>query len=357
MGRPQKKGLDHFCLPVDFFSQDIISALRSEFGLKGEISLIKILCNVFRYGYYLKWNPSMRLRILGELPGVNAELLGQIVQRLVKWGFFDAELYRKHRVLTSAQIQQEYFSLTRRRRQSERLPYLLIIADINGVSADNNGVYVCNNSVNVDNNPVIEDINGILQNNSPDNIGVFAGNNEIIEDINGVSADNNGVYVCNNSVNVDNNPKTENFFPFPPITPLSYKEKKITPIGVIKKKKGKKELCGNEGGRRKEKSCAKKEKTVQNPPTLEQVEEYCRQINSSVDAKKFLSNYSAVGWVTGNGIPITDWRAKLDEWTINEKTKCNDNGKKNSGAGNAIASGDPQLPHKKGDTVWSGSDI
>ena len=351
MGRPQKKGVPHFPLSVDFFSQDLVCALRSEFGLKGEITLVKMLCQVFRHGYYLKWNTSTRMHLLGQLPGVNSELLSQIVQRLVKWGYFDRELFREHKVLTNAGIQQQYFSLTRRRQQPRNIPYLLVSVDNIGVSVDINGVSVYNNSVSADNNSDLGEI--------PEELA------EIIADIKGVSVDINGVSVYNNSVSADNNPVCADInpeggvlSPSPPITPSTYKEKKITPIGVIKKKKGKNGGVGAGGAVGKEKSCAKKEKEVFVPPTLAQVQEYCRLKGTCcVRADRFLSYYSAVGWVTGTGAQITNWQAKLDEWIIKANDDDKGKGRTSGGEGSSHPAADNGLKGKEGDSHWAGSDI
>ena len=356
MGRPQKNGLDRFCLPVNFFGQDVVRALCSEFGLKGEITLVKLLCGIYRQGYYLKWNTTVRIRLLGELPGVNAELLTQIVQRLVRWNYFDSSLYHQHKILTNHDVQFQYFSLIRRRKLPKKLPYLLVIVGNNGVSVCNNSIYADNYRLSADNNGVIVGNNFTNENASQENSRIIADINEVSADINGIIVGNNGVSVCNNSISADNNHPTGVLFPSPPITPSTYKEKKIPPKGGIKKKK--------DGERKalqvKEKSCAKKEKEFVEP-TLQQVQEYCSRKGIGVNPKRFLSYYKSVGWVTGNGIPITDWQAKLDEWTINEETRQKNNyGKKkdsSSIARGAVTAGDNGLPSAQGDTRWGGSDI
>lgn len=320
MGRPQKKGLDRFTLPVDFFTRDVVCALRGEFGLKGEIALVKILCHTFRHGYYLKWNAAVRMLLLGELPGVNVELLQQIVQRLVRWEYFDSRLFRQHKVLTSVAVQTEYFSLTRRRQLPGRMPYMLVVAPTQGVSVCNNSVNVYNNSVNVDRN--------------------------------GVSVCNNGVSVCNNPVNVDKNGILS---PSPPTTPSTLKEKKINPKGFIQKKK----RTEGDAAHGKEKSCAKKEKAPA-PPTLQQVQQWCQGKGiGDIEAKRFWNYYTAVGWLTGNGIPITQWQAKLEEWMI--KQQMDENGKKRtserSAVRNADAAADNGIQGTGRVSKWTGSDI
>lgn len=126
MARPNKKGLDILPLDVDFFDSDAMVAVSGEFGLKGEITVIKLLCAVYRNGYFILWNELFQMRLLRSLPGVSVELLNQIVDRLVKWGLFDKELFISAKVLTSADIQRHFFNAARRRKRGETLPYLLI---------------------------------------------------------------------------------------------------------------------------------------------------------------------------------------------------------------------------------------
>lgn len=151
MARPRKEGLDYFPLDVDFFNDEKITAIAGEFGLKGEITAIKLLCAIYRNGYFTVWNELLKFKLLKDLPGVSADLLESIVNRLVLWGFFDKALFDSVEVLTSRGIQRRYFEAVKRRATGENLPYLLI-----GDGKD--GVSVCNNGVNVNKNPTAEDL-------------------------------------------------------------------------------------------------------------------------------------------------------------------------------------------------------
>ena len=188
MARPKKIGLDYFPFDVDFFEDEKIVCIAGEFGIKGEITAVKLLCAVYRNGYFIEWNDKMKMKMLRSLPGVSTELFDQILNRLVRWGFFDKNLFDSVRVLTSHGIQKRFFEAAKRRKTDEKLPYLLI-------DADDNGVNVCNNRVNVDNNLVKID----------NNVGTNGGRKDLFEPPSGVNVDNNGVNVCNNRVNVDNN--------------------------------------------------------------------------------------------------------------------------------------------------------
>lgn len=140
MARPQKKGLDYFPFDVDFFFDEKIVAIAGEFGIKGEIVAVKLLCAVYRNGYFIEWSEMLQMMLLRNLPGISAELLNQIVKRLVLWGFFDKTLFDSANILTSRGIQNRFFKGTQRRIQTDDTPYLLIDFPEKRVSAYNNGV-------------------------------------------------------------------------------------------------------------------------------------------------------------------------------------------------------------------------
>lgn len=125
MARPRKTGLDYFPLDTDFFSDEKVVCISGEFGLKGELAIIKLLCAIYRNGYFIEWNEVVRFKMVKTMPGVSAELIEQIVNRLVKWGFFDKALFDSAKVLTSRGIQRRYFDATRKRYTDGNLPYII----------------------------------------------------------------------------------------------------------------------------------------------------------------------------------------------------------------------------------------
>lgn len=136
MARPKKSGLDYFPFDIDFFYDEKVVCVAGEFGLKGEICLIHLLCAVYRNGYFVEWTKPLRYKLLKELPGVSGGLLSQIVESSVRWGFFDKDLFDSAHILTSRGIQRRYFEVGRRRISADAsLPYLLIPAC--GSEADN----------------------------------------------------------------------------------------------------------------------------------------------------------------------------------------------------------------------------
>jgi hypothetical protein len=115
MGAPLKEGLDYFSFDVDFFEDEKIEAIAGEFGIKGELATVKLLCAIYRNGYFVVWNDLLKMKLLKRMPGCSAELLDGIVDRLVKWEFFDKTLFDSDKILTSAGIQKRYKAATKRR--------------------------------------------------------------------------------------------------------------------------------------------------------------------------------------------------------------------------------------------------
>ena len=59
------------------------------------------------------------------------------------------------------------------------------------------------------------------------------------------------------------------------------------------------------------------------PPTLEEVEKYCKDRNNAVDAKKFFDYFTASDWVDAKGNPVRNWKQKIITW---ESYGSKDNG-------------------------------
>lgn len=141
MARPLKSGLDYFPLDVNIFDDEKVAAISGEFQIKGEITLIKLLCAIYRNGYFYEWSEMNKAYLLRSLPTVTPGLLEQIVERLVRWGFFDKSLFDSHNILTSRSIQERYFAAIARRKVSHTdYPYLLVNVGSNTVNAHINAV-------------------------------------------------------------------------------------------------------------------------------------------------------------------------------------------------------------------------
>lgn len=137
MARPTKKGIDYFSFDVDFFEDEKIEPISGEFGAKGEIIVIRLLCAVYRNGYFAMWTEQLKMTLANRCK-VSHDLVEQVVKRLVKWNFFDENLFYSAGILTSRGIQTRFKEATRKRKINyEELEYWLIF-DKNRVSSAEN---------------------------------------------------------------------------------------------------------------------------------------------------------------------------------------------------------------------------
>jgi len=53
-------------------------------------------------------------------------------------------------------------------------------------------------------------------------------------------------------------------------------------------------------------------------PTLDEIQEYCKEKGFNLDAAAIYDHYTANGWVQGKNKPIKDWRAAVRQWARRE---------------------------------------
>lgn len=58
------------------------------------------------------------------------------------------------------------------------------------------------------------------------------------------------------------------------------------------------------------------------PPTKEDIQDYCAQKGLTVDADRFIDYYSAQGWKLSNGNAMRDWRAAVRNWSRDKKPRA-----------------------------------
>lgn len=126
MPRTEKFGLDYWPCDIDIFEDEKIASLTSEFGSKGESVMSRLLCAIYKKGYFIQWTEMLRRKIAISIPGVSESLAEEVVTRLVKWEFFNEFLFNRSQVLTSKAIQERYFDAKKRSRKIETDEFLLI---------------------------------------------------------------------------------------------------------------------------------------------------------------------------------------------------------------------------------------
>ena len=64
------------------------------------------------------------------------------------------------------------------------------------------------------------------------------------------------------------------------------------------------------------------------PPTIEEVQAYCKERKNNVDAQKFYDYYTASNWYDGKGDKVKSWKQKVITWERNgtaQKSSSNKN--------------------------------
>ena len=122
-----KEGLDYFPFPIDFFLDEKIQFISAKFGMKGEAIVIRLICRIYRKGYYTDWSDDIALLFSKEI-GDNCDVsfVNKVVQELVGRGFFNNNIFEVYEVLTSCYIQERFLFATKRRIQVEMREELVL---------------------------------------------------------------------------------------------------------------------------------------------------------------------------------------------------------------------------------------
>lgn len=70
----------------------------------------------------------------------------------------------------------------------------------------------------------------------------------------------------------------------------------------------------------KEEKKKRNNNTPYNPPTLDEVREYCKSRNSSVNPDTFYEYFTAGNWKDSKGNPVRNWKQKLITWENHRNT-------------------------------------
>ncbi len=149
MARPAKKGIDYFPFDVNVFEDDKIFDVQNEFGPLGEVVYFRLLCMIYRNGYYLRFDSyeklaSIVVRSIGFRWADDRDVIVNIIKYLVECRLFDGELAAKN-ILTSKGIQERY-KLATERRKNGISEYSLL--DGGEVSGDDNVGFCGENPTN-----------------------------------------------------------------------------------------------------------------------------------------------------------------------------------------------------------------
>ncbi len=116
MARPHKAGIDYF--PLDTSFNDSIELLKLEFGSRATGVLVSLYQKIYSVGYYTPWNEDI-LMLFARSACEDKEVVSKIVERALERGIFDRQLYDRHGIITSAEVQQEYLRICRQSKRKQ----------------------------------------------------------------------------------------------------------------------------------------------------------------------------------------------------------------------------------------------
>ena len=152
MARTNKIGIDYFPFDVDFFQDEKVQFISARFGVKGESITIRLLCKIYRNGYYTEWNDDTALLFAKSVgDGCQDTCVKDVVYELLKRGFFDRSIFERFGILTSRGIQNRYFEAIKRYKSIDVFgEYLLVdVSKIDNVNINTINVNINSNNVNI----------------------------------------------------------------------------------------------------------------------------------------------------------------------------------------------------------------
>lgn len=115
-----KEGIGYFSFDTDFFHSDKkVKLIKSEFGSKGVVILIYTLCVIYSdKGYYMKWGEDDCYLASEDLGcDCSPNLIGEVINRCIKRGIFNEEVFNAFGVLTSHGIQIRFLKAASKRER------------------------------------------------------------------------------------------------------------------------------------------------------------------------------------------------------------------------------------------------
>lgn len=117
MARIKKRGLDYFPLDTDFVNHRVVRRIMKREGDRA----LGILVTLYSYiyadeGYFLKLDADCLDDVTTNFYDATADDVERVVRAAVDGGLFDAGLYERMGILTSAHIQQQYVFIKKQRK-------------------------------------------------------------------------------------------------------------------------------------------------------------------------------------------------------------------------------------------------
>lgn len=155
MARPLKESLDYFPLDIDFDQDDKLVVPLAKFGMQGLGIIVKIMAEIYRNGYFYPWTEREHY-VFSNRVNVDINLVIEVINECIKWGFFNQKVYEAYGVLTSKGFQKRYVEAAKRRKAINFIDNYLLIDPAEECKNVSHSITIVNadgNTVNVYINP------------------------------------------------------------------------------------------------------------------------------------------------------------------------------------------------------------
>lgn len=122
MGRI-KQGLDYFPINTNFMHDRVVRRVMKREGDTAFTILLYTLSYLYAgEGYYIQASDEFYDELADQLFDTDNDHVRRVIRLFVEYGFFDSNLYERYGILTSADIQQQFFFVARRRSRNRIAP-------------------------------------------------------------------------------------------------------------------------------------------------------------------------------------------------------------------------------------------
>ena len=117
----------------------------SKYGLEGYAIINLIIHKIYDdEGYFCRWDEDSSF-VFARYYGVKVDFVLSVVDEAISRGIFSKELYEKYKILSSEDIQKNFFEATKRRR------HLVLVDDYLIIDENKKSKNVCRSEKNADN--------------------------------------------------------------------------------------------------------------------------------------------------------------------------------------------------------------
>lgn len=133
MANKTKDGLDYFPMDVTIFTDIKIRKLIKYQGGKAVTVYAYLLCNIYKNGYYIKWDDELPFTI-SESTGYDEAYIQEVIKCCFKVDIFSKQLFDVEKVITSRGVQVRYAKI------SKLLKRKSIVSEFNLIDSEELGI-------------------------------------------------------------------------------------------------------------------------------------------------------------------------------------------------------------------------